>query len=143
MTVAAILAAKGRDVATITGDRLIVDAVAQLAQRKIGALVVVEGRDRIAGIISERDIVRAAARKGTAMFQDRVDSIMTSVVSTCTESETINEVMARMTRGRFRHMPVASNGRLVGIVSIGDVVKARIEQVEREAEEMRTYIATA
>lgn len=143
MTVAAILAQKGRDVATITGERSISDAVSLLAQRRIGALVVTEGRDRIAGIISERDIVRAAAREGAAMLNGRVDAIMTKTVATCGEHETINDVMTRMTRGRFRHLPVTANGRLAGIVSIGDVVKARIEQVEREAEEMRTYIATA
>lgn len=143
MTVAAILAGKGRDVLTTTADKTIAEAVKVLAERRIGALVVVEGGGRIAGIISERDIVRAiAATAGEALTQP-IASIMTRTVVTCGEGETINEVMARMTRGRFRHLPVSTNGKLVGIISIGDVVKARIEEVEHEAEEMRAYIATA
>jgi CBS domain-containing protein len=143
MTVAAMLAQKGRTVATTTGDQSVADAVAVLAARKIGALVVVEGPDRIAGIVSERDIVRALAEGGASALSRPVSAIMTREVMTCTEDETINQVMSRMTRGRFRHMPVARNGRLAGIVSIGDVVKARIEQVEAEADHMRAYIATA
>lgn len=143
MLVSGILALKGREVATITARPSITEAVALLGARKIGALVVVEGKDRIVGIISERDIVKAIARSGPEILSDPVDSIMTRDVMTCVESETIDQVMARMTRGRFRHLPVVKAGRLAGIVSIGDVVKARIEEVEREAEEMRSYIATA
>jgi CBS domain-containing protein len=143
MTVAAILAQKGRDVVTITAEKSVADAVSMLGEHKIGALVVVENRDRIIGIISERDIVKSLAKKGVGMMSETVASIMTRSVVTCIERETINDVMGRMTRGRFRHLPVAAGGRLTGIVSIGDVVKARIEEVEREAEEMRTYIATA
>jgi CBS domain-containing protein len=142
MTVAAILAQKGRDVVTITAAKTVADAVALLGEHKIGALVVVENKDRIVGIISERDIVKSLAKKGPEMLTEPVASIMTRNVVTCIERETINDVMGRMTRGRFRHLPVAAGGRLTGIVSIGDVVKARIEEVEREAEEMRTYIAT-
>ena len=143
MTVAGILSSKGRDVTTIVATKTVADAVAILARRRIGALVVVEGGDRIIGIISERDIVRAMAATAGAALDQPVDAIMTRTVVTCSEGETIDSVMSRMTRGRFRHLPVATNGRLCGIVSIGDVVKARIEQVEHEAEEMRTYIATA
>jgi len=143
MTVAEILSGKGREVATITPERTIGEVVDELVRRRIGALVVVEGRDRVAGIISERDIVRALAKRGADLLAEKVGSIMTREVVTCGESETINRVMGRMTRGRFRHLPVVENGRLAGIVSIGDVVKARIEEVEHEAEEMRTYIATA
>jgi CBS domain-containing protein len=142
MTVAAILAQKGRDVVTITADKTVGDAVNVLGAHKIGALFVGENRDRIVGIISERDIVKGLARLGSALLSHSVESIMTRKVVTCIERETINDVMGRMTRGRFRHLPVAAGGRLTGIVSIGDVVKARIEEVEREAEEMRTYIAT-
>jgi CBS domain-containing protein len=130
-------------VATTTAAKTVADAVAILARRKIGALVVVDTGDRIIGIISERDIVRAIAATAGAALSEPVDAIMTRNVVTCTDGETINSVMSRMTRGRFRHLPVVTNGRLSGIVSIGDVVKARIEQVEHEAEEMRTYIATA
>ena len=143
MTVAAILAGKGRDVATTTAAKTVADAVAILARRKIGALVVVENGDRIVGIISERDVVRAVAGGAAAALAEPVSAIMTRNVVTCSEGETIDSVMSRMTRGRFRHLPVVTGGRLSGIVSIGDVVKARIEQVEHEAEEMRAYIATA
>lgn len=142
MTVAAILSSKGREVATTTAAKTVADAAALLARKKIGALVVVEG-ERIAGIISERDIVRAIAATGGAALTEPVDAIMTRTVVTCTEAETIDSVMARMTRGRFRHLPVVRSGKLDGIISIGDVVKARISQVEREAEDMRAYIATA
>ena len=143
MTVAAILAEKGRDVFTITAERNLADAVEALAKRRIGALVVVESGNRIVGIISERDIVRTLGGKGTDALDQSIGDVMTRNVITCSDGETIDSVMSRMTRGRFRHLPVAENGRLTGIVSIGDVVKARIEQVEREAEDMRAYIATA
>ena len=144
MTVAAMLAEKGRDVATVNPSVTLADAAADLAKHKIGALVAVEDRDRIVGIISERDIVRAVAADGAEALNAAVDSVMTREVITCTDDETINDVMARMTKGRFRHLPVATTeGRLAGIISIGDVVKARIQQVEREAEELRSYIATA
>lgn len=142
MTVAAILAEKGRDVLTIAAAKTITEAVEILAKRRVGALVVVEGGDRIVGIVSERDIVRALATGADALKQP-LSSVMTRDVMTCSDGETIDSVMSRMTKGRFRHLPVAENGRLTGIISIGDVVKARIEQVEREAEEMRAYIATA
>jgi CBS domain-containing protein len=143
MIVSAILALKGREVATITADRSIHEAVATLGVRKIGALVVTEDRDRIVGIISERDIVKSIAANGAEILGRTVDAIMTRDVVTCSDADTVDQVMSRMTRGRFRHLPVAKGGRLAGIISIGDVVKARIEEVEREAEEMRSYIATA
>lgn len=144
MTVAAILAAKGRDVTTASPDMTVDEAVKRLAGRKIGALVVVDGDGGIVGIISERDVVRVVGSLGAAALERKVETVMTREVVTCAEAETINDVMGRMTLGRFRHLPVADdNRRLAGIVSIGDVVKARIQQVEREAEEMRSYIATA
>ena len=143
MTVAAILSGKGRDVMTISVDTRINDAVQILAERRIGALVVADDRRHILGIVSERDIVRALARFGPAGLEGPAESIMTAKVVTCAETDTINEVMERMTMGRFRHLPVVEDGRLAGIISIGDVVKARIEQVVREAEEMRAYIAMA
>jgi len=142
MTVAAILQAKGRSVQTIAPGERISDAVDILAQKRIGALVVVEKVDRIAGIVSERDVIRALSESGTGVLDAPISTIMTRNVVTCDESETIDSVMGRMTRGRFRHLPVEVAGRLVGIISIGDVVKVRIEQVEREAEDMRAYIAT-
>jgi CBS domain-containing protein len=143
MIVSMILEGKGRSVVTIGAGATIGEAVAALAKHKIGALVVVEGKDKIVGILSERDIVRGVARDAAGVMSQTVGSAMTREVMTCSDSETINEVMTRMTRGRFRHLPVVHQGRLDGIVSIGDVVKARIEEVEREAEEMRAYIATA
>jgi CBS domain-containing protein len=143
MTVAAILAGKGRNVVTTSAATPVAEAVAMLAEHKIGALVVSEGAQRISGIVSERDIVRALAKGGAAIMDGPVSAIMTRDVVTCADGDSINEVMSEMTRGRFRHLPVVSNGRLSGIVSIGDVVKARIGQVEREAAELRAYIATA
>src|SRR5690606_38409185 len=109
----------------------------------IGALVVVEDRDRIVGILSERDIVRAIARDGVEILDEPVATIMTRSVVTCVDGDAINQVMSVMTRGRFRHLPVVESGRLSGIVSIGDVVKERIEEVEREAEHLRVYNAPA
>ncbi len=141
MTVAAMLSEKGRDVVTTSAAASIAGAIDTLARHKIGALVVVDENDRISGIVSERDIVRAIAGQGAAALSTPLSTVMTHTVVTCGESETVNDVMTRMTRGRFRHLPVVENGRLTGIISIGDVVKARIEQVEREAEDMRAYIA--
>ena len=143
MTVAEILSGKGREVATIVPERTIAEAIDELAKRRIGALVVVDGRDRVAGIISERDIVRALAKRGADLLAEKVDSIMTREVVTCGESETINRVMGRMTRGRFRHVPVVDQGKLVGIVSIGDVVKHRLQEMERDSAAMHNYILTS
>lgn len=141
MNVAAMLGAKGREVVTTTAAVTIAEAAAALAQHKIGALVVVGEGQRIVGIVSERDIVRAVAKSGGEVLGERLDGIMTRSVVTCRESETVNDVMGRMTLGRFRHLPVVEDGKLAGIISIGDVVKGRIEEVEREAEELRNYIA--
>ena len=141
MIVANLLEGKGRGVVTTSADITVAAAVDMLARNRIGALVVVERGDRIAGIVSERDIVSALAKSGREALDLQVSAIMTRKVMTCVDSETVNDVMARMTRGRFRHLPVVNGERLAGIISIGDVVKARIEEVEREAEDMRAYIA--
>ena len=114
-----------------------------LAAHQIGALVIIDGADRIAGIVSERDIVRALAASGAGVLDAPVDEIMTRAVVTCCDGDSVDAVMGEMTRGRFRHLPVVTDDRLAGIVSIGDVVKARIEQVERDANSMRAYIAAA
>lgn len=143
MIVAGLLESKGRAVVTAPRAASLAEAVDTLARHRIGALVVVDDAGRIAGIISERDIVRALARSGASALDQQVEAVMTRKVMTCVESETINDVMARMTRGRFRHLPVVDRDRLAGIVSIGDVVKARIEEVEREADDMRAYISAA
>ena len=143
MTVKAILDAKGRDVVTVAASRTLREAVELLAERRIGALVVTVDDDRISGILSERDIVRAIGREGAQALERPVSAVMTARVQVCRESHTVNEVMQIMTEGRFRHLAVEKDGRLAGIVSVGDVVKRRIEEAEREAEEIRTYIATA
>jgi len=143
MTVRAILDAKGHDVLTLGPNETLSDAIRTLAERRIGALVITNGDRKIVGILSERDIVRVMAREGAGALDLPVRSAMTPKVRICNENHTVNEVMEIMTEGRFRHLPVEKDGLLHGIVSIGDVVKRRIEDVEREAEEIRAYIATA
>jgi len=143
MTVGNILAIKGRAVTTASKSDTIAQVSAVLAEKKIGAIVVVTEDEAIAGIVSERDVVRAIAANGADALSIPVSNIMTASVITCEESHTIDQVMGKMTDGRFRHMPVAHEGRLGGLISIGDVVKAKIAQVERDAEQMRSYIASA
>ncbi|MCR4266472.1 CBS domain-containing protein [Nitratireductor sp. ZSWI3] len=143
MTVKAILDSKGRDVVTISPDRSLAEAAKLLADRGIGAVVVTQDDGRIAGILSERDIVRAVGQEGAAALYQLVSAVMTPKVHRCKEHHTVNEVMQIMTERRFRHLPVEHEGRIAGIISIGDVVKKRIQEVEREAEDIRTYIATA
>ena len=142
MTVAQIIKEKGRDVVTTGPEVSLADVAALLSEKRIGAVVVVDGANLL-GILSERDIVRGLARHGADALQKLASDCMTSRVVTCRPEDTINEVMQKMTTGRFRHLPVMENGRLAGIVSIGDIVKRRIEEVEREAEQIREYIATA
>ncbi len=143
MHVAAILKAKGRAVETVAADETLGTVVALLAERRIGAVVVRQPSRAIAGIVSERDIVRMLARHGAATLALPVSEAMTRDVVTCRETDTLDELMSRMTEGRFRHLPVEDNGQLVGIVSIGDVVKHRVAEVELEASAMRDYIASA
>lgn len=143
MTVKAILSHKGSDVATIAPTASLSDAVKILAERRIGALVVTGADNRVSGILSERDIVRTLAERGPAILQDNVASVMTRKVSTCAEEETVAVIMERMTTGKFRHLPVVEQGRLVGIISIGDVVKRRVGEIEGESNALREYIATA
>jgi CBS domain-containing protein len=142
MTVKAILQEKGREVITLGPDATIGAAAKVLAENRIGALVVTKGGGRIAGILSERDVVRAVAAEGAAALDRPLSSAMTARVMTCGEHHTVHDVMEIMTRGRFRHLPVEEAGKLAGIVSIGDVVKRRIQEVEREAEDIKAYIAT-
>ncbi|OCW12203.1 inosine-5-monophosphate dehydrogenase [Brucella melitensis] len=143
MTVRSILETKGRDVVVIASADTLSQAVAMLNKHKIGALVVCDEAGHIEGILSERDVVRALAAQESQAMSKSVAEVMTSKVQVCHEHHTINQVMKIMTCSRFRHMPVEEGGKLVGIISIGDVVKRRIEDVEREAEDIRTYIATA
>jgi CBS domain-containing protein len=143
MTVKAILEKKGRDVFTLGPNEKLTEAIRILTEQRIGALVITNGDRKIVGILSERDIVRVLAREGAAALEQTVRAAMTPKVNICNENHTVNEVMEIMTKGRFRHLPVEKDGMLDGIVSIGDVVKHRIEDVEREVEEIRAYIATA
>jgi CBS domain-containing protein len=143
VTVKAILETKGHDVVTLGPNEKLSEAVRLLAERRIGALVVTNGDRKVVGIISERDIVRVIGKEGAAALDLPVRDVMTPKVNICNENHTVHEVMEIMTRGRFRHLPVEKDGQLCGIISIGDVVKRRIEDAEREAEEIRTYIATA
>jgi CBS domain-containing protein len=142
MTVKAILEKKGRDVFTLGPNEKLTEAIRILTEQRIGALVITNGDRKIVGILSERDIVRVIAREGAAALEQTVRAAMTPKVNICNENHTVNEVMEIMTKGRFRHLPVEKDGMLDGIVSIGDVVKHRIEDVEREVEEIRAYIAT-
>ena len=143
MTVRAILSRKGRDVATIAPTATLSEAVRLLAQRRIGAVVVTGPDDRVAGILSERDIVRSLSERGPPALDDNVAAVMTRKVMTCTDSDTVAAIMERMTAGKFRHLPVVQQGRLAGIISIGDVVKSRLEEIEGETNALREYIATA
>jgi CBS domain-containing protein len=142
MTVQRILHEKGGEVTTVKPDATLAEVAAVLSGRRIGAVVVMDG-EKVGGILSERDIVRALAAEGAAALERRARDYMTSKVMTCRLQDPIADVMQRMTAGRFRHLPVVENGRLVGIVSIGDVVKRKIEEVEHDAAQMRDYIATA
>ena len=143
MTVKTILARKGHAVFTLGPDEKLGAAIRLLAEHRVGALVVTNAEGRIVGIVSERDIVRLLARNGAAVLDMAVRDSMTHKVRVCNENHTVNEIMEIMTTGRFRHLPVEKDGRLSGIISIGDVVKRRIEDAEREAEEIKAYIATA
>jgi CBS domain-containing protein len=143
MTVKAILSRKGSDVTKIAPTATLTDAVKLLAERRIGAVVVTGPDNRVAGILSERDIVRALAARGPDALQDPVAAVMTRKVKTCTEADTVAALMEQMTEGKFRHLPVVEQGRLVGIISIGDVVKLRVEEIVGESNALREYIATA
>ena len=143
MTVTSILAVKGGDIVTIEPTANLATAAKLLAARRIGALIVRGAGERLAGILSERDIVRALAARGADALDETVGQVMTREVATCGENDEIGSIMERMTAGKFRHMPVLAKDELVGVISIGDVVKDRLEVMERETEAMRDYIRTA
>jgi CBS domain-containing protein len=143
MTVKAILSRKGSNVITVEPTCTLADAVRILSEHRIGALVITGPEKHVAGILSERDIVRALAQRGTGALTEPVGQVMTRKVVTCTEADTVGELMERMTQGRFRHVPVVDGGRLVGLVSIGDVVKHRLQEVEHESNALKEYILTA
>lgn len=142
MTIAAILGGKGHDIISISGDRTVAEAVSLLADKRIGAVPVVEG-GAVAGIFSERDVIYCVARDGAAAMGRRVSEVMTAPAITVTPDESVMGALALMTRRRIRHLPVVDGSSCVGFVSIGDLVKYRIDRIESEAEAMRSYIQTA
>ena len=141
MTVSLILTRKGRAVATVTPDVTLHEAARTLADKKIGAIVVTHADGAIAGILSERDVVRAVASKGAAALNDPAGDHMTKKVVTTSEDKTIISVLEEMSARRFRHMPVTAAGRLIGILSIGDIVNHRLQEMEAEQAALKDYIS--
>jgi CBS domain-containing protein len=139
MTIATILGGKGHDVVSIAGDRTVAEAVALLASRRIGAIPVMDG-DAVAGIFSERDVIYGLEREGAAALDRKVRDVMTTPALTVAPDESVLGALALMTRRRIRHLPVIEHGRCIGFISIGDLVKHRIERIESEADAMRAYI---
>jgi len=142
MTVRAILDSKGHHVQTIEPDVKLSAAIKALAERKIGAFLVMS-RGRIEGILSERDIVRVLGERGAGALDEPVSAVMTRKVVSCRRSDTVSAIMEMMTLGKFRHLPVVEDGRVFGLISIGDVVKWRVREYEFEQEALREYIKTA
>jgi len=143
MLVKHILGDKGREVVAISADATLSEAARLLARKRIGAVVVRDASGALAGILSERDVVRAVADGSVTALARPVSMYMTRAVATCTECDTVQDIMEMMTIGRFRHVPVLDNGMVTGIVSIGDVVKTRIEETVQEATSLREYITAA
>jgi CBS domain-containing protein len=143
MTVAMILKAKGTHVETVRPEATLQDVVERLARRRIGAVLVTAASGDILGIVSERDVVFALGNGGGIALQRRADEVMTKNLVTCVPEDRAEDLMEMMTQGRFRHVPVVQDGKLLGIVSIGDVVKRRIEDTDSERAAMRDYIASA
>jgi CBS domain-containing protein len=143
MLIKHILGEKGREVIAITADATLSEAARLLARKRIGAIVVLGETGTLAGILSERDVVRAVAEESVAALARPVSAYMTRAVATCSEHDSIEDLMEMMTVGRFRHVPVVDDGRMSGIVSIGDVVKTRIAETVQEAASLREYITAA
>jgi CBS domain-containing protein len=148
MTVKTILSRKGDDVVTIEPTATLGDAVKMLDMHRIGAVVITGANQHILGILSERDVVRTLSHNvrvagGCQLCDEPVEKVMTREVATCKQTDTVYELMERMTAGKFRHVPVVESGRLVGIISIGDVVKYRLDEMASESSALREYIATA
>ncbi|TVR79160.1 MAG: CBS domain-containing protein [Rhodospirillales bacterium] len=142
MFVSDILKIKGTDIVSITSDEPAAAAIALLCERHIGAVLVLDSHERILGILSERDLVRAMNTFREEVFAKRVSELMTQRVVTCSPQDPVAAIMGMMTAQRFRHVPVLEEGRLVGLISIGDVVKSRIEEAQAEVEALRQYITT-
>ena len=142
MQIKDILRLKGSDVATISSDASVAELVAGLAEHRVGALVVSGSGQAVAGIVSERDVVRGLAQHGPGLLNQPVSAIMTTEVYTCEPGTSLVDMATEMTVRRFRHAPVLEDGRLVGIISIGDVVKKRIDQLKAERDHLEAYINT-
>jgi CBS domain-containing protein len=143
MSVSQILKHKGNTVVTAALNDSVKSISETLAKNRIGAVIITDARGHIAGIVSERDIVRCVAERGSSALALSASDIMTKHVKTCSEADSETELMALMTENRIRHLPVVSAGKLVGMISIGDVVKFRIEAIERDAADMKAYISGA
>jgi CBS domain-containing protein len=141
MTIHAILLGKGVTVYSVKPDDNLVEAISVLRKHRIGALLVIENSAMIAGVLSERDVVRALGDHGADALEMPVHSVMTAPVITCHPDDTVAAAMALMTTRRIRHLPVMDEGKLIGMVSIGDLVKRRIEETEREAAALKDYIS--
>lgn len=142
MTVQAILDSKGHDILSVPMDATLKDAIKILSERRIGAVLVMKS-GRIEGILSERDIVRVLGQRGAAVLDEPVSETMTRKVVTCRQADTAAAIMEKMTLGKFRHLPVVENDKVVGLISIGDIVKFRVREYEHEQESLREYIKTA
>ena len=144
MIVASILKTKSsNEVATTTAERTIADASNLLHQRRIGALVVVDEKGAIAGILSERDIVRGLAQKGEKVLSMMIRELMTSNVLVCSPEDSLEHLMSMMTSNRIRHLPVVDHGKLAGIITIGDVVKSRLDETTMQVDSLREYVMAA
>lgn len=143
MVIAGILKGKGGVILSVSPNAPVADVVQTLATNKIGAVLVVAGSGELMGILSERDIVRSLAENGAGTLDRTASDLMTSDVITASPQTTVGEAMEMMTTGRFRHVPVLDEGKLVGLVSIGDVVKAKIADAEHEVDSLRSYVAGA
>jgi CBS domain-containing protein len=141
MTVAAILRHKGHDVVSVLPTATIGEVVQVLATRRIGAVIVADDGAYPLGIVTERDIVNSLAANGVRTIEMSAGQLMTRTIRTATPGTTVSEAMTMMTAGRFRHLPVVDHGELVGIISIGDVVKARIMQQEHEVDSLKAYVS--
>ena len=142
MTVRAILDTKGHQIESVEPDARLSAAIRILAERKIGAVLVMN-QGRIEGILSERDIVRVLGERGAAALDEPVSAVMTRKVVSCRQADTVAAIMEMMTSGKFRHLPVVEDGQVVGLISIGDIVKWRVREYEAEQEALREYIKTA
>jgi CBS domain-containing protein len=142
MTVRSILDTKGHQILSVEPDAKLSAAVKILSEKRIGAVLVMSS-GRIEGILSERDIVRVLGERGAAVLDESVSAVMTRKVVSCREKDTVGSIMERMTTGKFRHLPVVEDDKVVGLISIGDIVKWRVKEFENEQEALQNYIKTA